>query len=149
MFTVRYGLISSIKQITFCLLKVKLKKGSAGLPETLIQFNKLFYIRPHNTIQSSYVTSRYFASYQLFMDSYLSPLISKESKLFKHRINYLQLTPLMSRSFKLISPTRNATAPWTHGRSLSLFRLQKALVRLRNINLPRRLILYLQIQKNL
>jgi len=111
MFTVRYGLISSIKQITFCLLKVKLKKGSAGLPETLIQFNKLFYIRPHNTIQSSYVTSRYFASYQLFMDSYLSPLISKESKLFKHRINYLQLTPLMSRSFKLISPTRNATAP--------------------------------------
>jgi len=53
---------------------------SAGLPETLVQFNKFFYIRPHHTIQSSYMTSRYCASYQLFMDSYENPPKYRGSK---------------------------------------------------------------------
>jgi len=42
MFTVPYGLIPYIKQIKFCLQKVKLKMESAGLTETLLQITKLF-----------------------------------------------------------------------------------------------------------
>jgi hypothetical protein len=60
----------------------KLKMESEGLPETLVQFTKLFYIRPYHTIQSSCMTSLYFGPYQLFMDSYVSPPISRESKYF-------------------------------------------------------------------